>query len=47
MLFGDMSRAAMLQLAKAQPGGQTAGPIYYFSNTPGDASTDAPNPSRA
>ena len=43
MLFGDLGRGDMLQLANAQPGGQTGGPIYYFSNTPGYPSTDAPN----
>lgn len=43
MLFGTMSRADMLLLAKAQPSGQTGGPIYYYSNTPGVPSTNAPN----
>lgn len=43
MLFGTMSRADMLLLAKAQPLGQTGGPIYYYSNTPGVPSTNAPN----
>lgn len=41
MLFGTMSRADMLQLSRAQPGGQVGGPIYYYTNA--DAATTAPN----